>query len=476
MELRKPSVCELIYEPENLPVANRCAFRVDSGLQMLSTLSGIVRRRGLSFTLGMACALAAPSLVRADGAFADSKVILLPRSQPRRIIASSDLAGLLVSDDAGATWSWICEAAIGHFAGLFQLGPAPDETLFAITQLGLARSGDAACSWERIGDVAQRAGDVFPDPNDSKRVFVVAQLTTSDWDDPVRPDVVVVSADGGRTFGDPLYMTTEASITGVEVSRGDPQRVYLTLSGFDPAHPYIARSSDGGASWKKIDLYVQLGQRPLVLRIVAVDPEDPDTIYVRMSNGSKDALAITHDGGDTIRIAHELGDRMSAFLLRADGAIAVASADGTSFISRDGGESFEPWTDTLHMQALAEHDGTLYAVANNRLDGYALASSDDGGSSWRPLLTFDRLQGPLACGDLATTCDASWSALAPSLGRLANTGPMTSALRAAADGGKPEPTGGCSTSGAGAESLWWMLSCIALAQRGLRVTNREDMT
>ena len=438
---------------------------------MLSTRFGVALARGLSFTLALACSLAAPARARADGAFADSKVILLPRSQPQRIIASSDLAGLLVSDDDGATWSWICEAAIGHFAGLFQLGPAPDERMFAITQRGLSRSGDAGCSWERSGGAAQRASDAFPDPNDPQRVFMVAQPATSDWDDSARPDVLVVSADGGRTFGEPLYMTTAASITGVEVSRSDPQRVYLTLDAFDPAHPYIARSSDGGASWEKMDWYAPLGQRPLVLRILAVDPQDPDTIYVRMSNGSNDALAITHDGGSSVRIAHELGDRMSAFLLRSDGALAVASADGTSFISHDGGDSFEPWTDALHMQALAERDGRLYAVANNRRDGFALASSDDGGSSWRPLLTFDRLQGPLACGALAAICDASWSALAPTLGRLASTGSKTSALRAAADGG-----GGCSASGAGAESLWWVLCCIALAQRASRVTNREDMT
>jgi photosystem II stability/assembly factor-like uncharacterized protein len=444
---------------------------------MVSLRPGIVLARGLRFALVIACALSAPARARADGAFADSKMILLPRSQPQRIIASSDLAGLLVSDDAGMTWSWICEAEIGHFAGLFQLGPQPDETMFAITQLGLARSSDAGCSWERIGGVAQRAGDAFPDPSDPQRVFMVAQLAPSDWDDPVRPDVVVVSADGGKTFGEALYMTTAASITGVEVSRSDPRRVYLTLSGFDPAHPYIARSNDGGASWNKTDLFVQLGQRPLVLRIVAIDPQDPDTIYVRMSNGSKDALAITRDGGSTIHIAHELEDRMSAFLLRSDGAIVAASADGTSVISRDGGESFEPWSEALHMQALAERDGMLYAVANNRLDGFALASSRDGGRSWRPMLTFDQLRGPPACGDVAATCDASWSSLAPSLSALANTGRMTSALRApAADGGVTRGAGGCRASGAGSESLWWLLSGIALAHRSSRIRKREDMT
>jgi hypothetical protein len=432
---------------------------------MISLRSGVELVRGLRLALGVACALSLPALARADGAFADSKMILLPRSQPQRIIASSDLAGLLVSDDAGATWSWICEAEIGHFAGLFQLGPAPDETLFAITQLGLARSSDTGCTWQRIGGAAQRAGDTFPDANDQQRVFMVAQLAPSDWDDPVRPDVLVASDDGGKTFGEPLYMTTAASITGVEVARSDPERVYLTLSGFDPAHPYIARSNDGGASWYKTDLFVQLGQRPLVLRIVAVDPQDPDTIYVRMSNGSKDALAITRDGGSTIHIAYELDDRMSAFLLRSDGAVIVASAGGTSFISRDGA-SFEPWSDALHMQALAERDGTLYAVANNRLDGVVIASSDDAGSSWRPRLTFDQLRGPLACGDVPATCSASWSSLAPSLGALADTGRMTSALRVA-DGraGQRAAAGGCSASGAGAESWWWWLSVIALAPR-----------
>jgi hypothetical protein len=85
--------------------------------------------------LGCLANAAHPQLVAANGAFADSKVILLPKARPEQIIASTDVSGLVISNDAGKTWSWLCEDAIGSFPALFQLGAAPDERLYAITRL-----------------------------------------------------------------------------------------------------------------------------------------------------------------------------------------------------------------------------------------------------------------------------------------------------------------------------------------------------
>jgi hypothetical protein len=63
-----------------------------------------------------ACVDAARCLPRqpaqANGAFPDSMGILLPVDQPNVIIATTNF-GLLVSEDAGATFGWICEEAIG---------------------------------------------------------------------------------------------------------------------------------------------------------------------------------------------------------------------------------------------------------------------------------------------------------------------------------------------------------------------------
>lgn len=355
-----------------------------------------------------------PAALLADGAFADSQVILLPRTRPHRIIASSELGGLLISDDDGATWSWICDGAIGFFSALFQLGAPPAENIYAITRAGLATSVDAGCSWQHSADIAKRAGDVFPDPRDPKRVFAVAQVQLT-ADSPLLGDVVVESNDGGQSFGSTRYMTGSASITGVEIARSDSNMVYLTMSTFELQHPCIAHSNDGGATWTTQDLSRQLERRPYTIRILSVDPSDANTLYIRLSDGVQDSLAITHDRGTTLLVAQRLASRMTAFLLRSDGALIVAAADATSFISTDGGATFAPWSDTFHIQALAEKDGALYASASSQKDGFAVAVSTDAGESWRPLLRLPELRGPLGCSSVRDQCDAAWTQLEPSL-------------------------------------------------------------
>jgi hypothetical protein len=399
--------------------ANRACRKISgAGADRLSGANLYAPRTWTGFALSVSCFAWLPSLVLADGAFADSGAILLPRTHPHRIIASSDLSGLVVSDDDGATWSWICDASIGYFAVLFQLGPAPDENLYAITQAGLAISDDAGCTWQHAGGIAQRAGDVFPNPSDPQSVLAVAAVAVAP-ENHALSDVVAESHDGGRSFGSPMFVTSQASITGVEIARSNPSAFYLTMSSLQLQHPYIARSNDAGASWVELDLSGQLGRRPVVLRILAVDSVDANTLYIRVSDGTRDALAITRDGGETVQVALQLDSRMTAFLLRADGALVVASADATSFVSTDAGATFLPWSDAFHIQALAERDGALYATANSKVDGFAVAVSTDSGSRWRRLLQLGQLQGPSSCGEVGAKCHDAWTQLKPSLAVLA---------------------------------------------------------
>ena len=393
------------------------SFEVMTGSTAPCVIPALVGRSGVMLAAWL-CLSA--SVVHADGAFADSKVILLPRDQPRRIVLSSDVQGLLVSDDAGASFSWICENAIGRFAALFQLGPAPTQRMFAITQSGLSMSTDAGCSWQRPEGITRRAGDAFPDPTDPAHVVSIVQTTIAP-DSPQYGDAIVESHDGGASFGEPLYKTADASISGVEQAQSDPARLYFVMSSLELQHPYIGRSEDGGASWRLIDVTAQLPRRPLVLRIVAVDPENAQTLYLRMSDGQRDALVISRDGGETVRVVHQLDGDMSAFLRRTDGTLLLAGSAGQAFRSDDGATSFVPWigaTGALHIQALGERDGSLYAVTSSQLDGFAAAVSQDDGAHWRPLLRLSHLRGPMQCGELPVKCEREWTALQPSLEKL----------------------------------------------------------
>jgi hypothetical protein len=380
--------------------------------------------------------------VHANGAFADSGVILLSKAKPGRIIASSELPGLVVSEDGGASWHWICENALGVLATLYQRGAPPDERLYAITRKGLSRSSDGGCSWQLPGDIAARAGDVFADPGEPARVLIVAQ--TALGGDRVQSDVLVASNDGGDTFAAPLFATNGYSITSAESAASDPRRLYLALSSLQLQHPAIARSRNGGEQWDTLDLSLQLGRRSFIMRILAVDPHDPERFFLRLSDGARDALAVSRDAGDHVNIVQSLPAGMSAFLRRRDGSLIIASADGSAFISHDDATSFERWPISLHLRALAEaDDGTLYAATNSKIDGFALASSRDDGASWQPLFELAQLAGPLACGDVAERCAASWQQQRSTLAALAGR-PNDDAGAIAGGTTKTEAKPGCS--------------------------------
>jgi photosystem II stability/assembly factor-like uncharacterized protein len=422
--------------------------------------------------------VAAASSARANGAFSDSKAILLPRAHPHRIVTSSDIPGLLVSDDDGVSWNWVCEDAIGRFAGLFQLGPTPDEQLYAVTQAGLSISGDAGCSWQRPDGLVKRAGDVFADPSDSQHVLSIVETTVA-MDSPLYGDVLVQSHDGGESFGPAMFSTSAASITGLEVARSDPSVIYLAMSSLQSQHPYLVRSMDAGETWRQIDLTAQLDPRPLIISILAVHPQDARTLYLRVSDGQQDALVISADGGETVHVAQRVSARMSAFLVRANGTLLLAGSDGQSFLSADGGESFGPWSSAaaqLHIEALGERNGVLYATTTSKLDGFALAASADDGAHWQPLLRLEHVRGPLACGSTSEQCQKQWAALTPSLPKL--SGPALGPQLIVRSAPQPGAASGCSVE-VGAQRVmgrdsWWLCAAVSLTcLRMIRARKRE---
>jgi hypothetical protein len=364
----------------------------------------------------VAIAGACPS-ARADGAFPDAQAVLLPVDAPHRMVVGTNF-GLLISDDDGATWGLACERDIGTLVSLYQLGPAPTDVLYAVGTDGLAVSRDGACSWQPAGGAlaGTRVLDAFPDGSDGAHLLALAAAS---GDGGAERMGLYESRDAGASFGPPLWVAPTASLlTGVEIARTAPSTVYLTgiVGGVDPksTRPFLVRSSDGGAHFDLVDETAALG--PRVLRLAAVDPTDPATLYLRAEGqvDPADALAITHDGGDHVAIALQLATRMSGFLRRADGTLLVATRDGDLYRSTDGGAHFTS-TQGPHFRGLGERDGALYAATDFLVDGFGLAV-DKGDGAWHPVLVVPRIQGPLACGSLPADCTAAWHMVEAILG------------------------------------------------------------
>jgi hypothetical protein len=373
-------------------------------------------RRALALALAGVCGAALlrarPAL--ANGAFPDSLQILLPADRPQQIVLGTNF-GIIISDDGGASWTWTCEQKQTVNGSVYAVGPSPRDRFFALSPLvGLAWSDDDSCSWHTAGGALDRAlaRDFFPDPSDGSHVLAIGSIPV----DGGSSYQLFESRDGGATFGDPLYTAPPAgTLIGVENALTDPKTIYLALytttETAPSLHPALVRSTDGGQTWSTRDLEPALGA--VKFRIIAVDPADPLTLYVRVSDvdGNTESVAVSRDGGATFTKVLSVGNGViTAFARLASGTVlvgAIVVTYGLGFRSTDGGATFQPWFPVPHLRALAERDGKLYAAAKNYTDGWAIGVSTDEGQTFQPLARYDQVRAIRACAQAAceNSCD-----------------------------------------------------------------------
>jgi len=362
-----------------------------------------------------------PLAARADGGIPGSLGILLPADQPRTIGLATTF-GLILSADAGATWSWTCEQqATTSMANLYAVGPPAQasgsvgDRFYALSPVeGLAYSDDQSCTWTTAAGFApgSAVSDFFVDPSDPAHVLAVASARA---DGGTGSASVLASHDGGTSFGGaPLYSAPAgASIVGVEIARSDPNVIYVAVDATTAAggpSPSLARSSDGGAHWTATDLTPSLGSA--IVRILAVDPQDSALVYLRVIASGQDAVAVTRDGGGSVAVPIAFpGGQLSAFARLQSGTVLVGAllatpsggTVGTAARSSDAAASFQAWSlpDPTHLVGLAERvengHPRLYLSGKNYSDGWAVAVSDDEGLTLTPLMTYDRVKGVKAC-------------------------------------------------------------------------------
>ena len=356
--------------------------------------------------LGMA------ATARADGAFPAPEAVLVPADNPQEIFLVTNF-GVVLSEDSGASWSWSCEQDANALGTLYQLGPAPRRRLFAVANEQVVYSDDATCSWQAAGGLlaGQAVSDLFPDPTNADRVIAVGVANTT--------SSVFESADGGATFGTMLYQPSDGdTVSSVEIARSDPGVVYVALLDQDQ-HPKLARTGDAGAHWTVTDLSADLGLG--LLRIIAVDPSDADTVLLRWSSMEGGEAARLDPRRRRERLRSRCRSRTTSprlpecptapWSLSAVVAVSPAMKAGL-FVSQDDGLTFQENDSVPGVLALAQRDGVLYAAADNFADGYALGASSDEGMTWQPIVRFDQIASIMACLQTNPQCQADCEALA----------------------------------------------------------------
>src|SRR5207248_5452586 len=270
------------------------------------------------------------------------------------------------------------------------------------------------------------------------------------------------SVDGGRTYTGPVYRTPNGNrLTGVEIARSDPNVIYATGLQDDsttPVSAFLLESVDRGVTWSAPQILdVPSGTE---VRIAAVDPADANKVYLRLLGvaAGTDGIALTSNGGQTLSPPPVFTipgpTTFSTFLVAADGTLFAGTTSSDLYAAPEGTTAFERRIGP-RARCLGQRQGSptapIYACGDGFLDGYNLGVSDDGAQTFRPVMNFTQIAGPLTCPAVSQGCAAHFATLQQTLGVVPP--PLPSG-----GGGSPPPAkSGCGSVGGDGAALAGLL-------------------
>jgi photosystem II stability/assembly factor-like uncharacterized protein len=412
------------------------------------------RARARWLALAIACALPV-SAAHANGRPPVTNGVFFGPTDPESIYVRATF-GLLISRDAGCSFRWVCEQAIGY-GGTYdpKYAVAADGTIYATTFDGLRVSRDGGCSFttataELPAGSPGRIADVWVDALDLGPTGEVWVATAESG----QPNDVYRSTDGGATFVSRGLSSPVMFWKSVAVAPGDAMRAYAAGYQLSPAPAAHLRSTtDGGQTWTPSPLTgVQVGGTPLVT-IGAVDPADPQRLFLISAavNGPEgDRLYRSTDGGATFDEVLATTQPITNVVIRDATTVLVVSGQGT-FRSTDSGATFGSPATSPKLTCLDERpDGTLIGCAPNWDPDFMAVGRSDDAAQWQKIFRFVELAGPVACPAGTPghdVCDQQvWPGLQQQFGAR---GPACGAPMdgSGTDGGDPPGSGGCCDAG-----------------------------
>jgi hypothetical protein len=261
---------------------------------------------------------------------------------------------------------------------------------------------------------------------------------------------VRASSDGGATLPKVVYRAQGGDfITGIEIARSAPATIYLTIGSGIPSLPALVRSTDGGATWKMFALGDLLPAN-VTVRLFAIDPTDPTRVFLRVSGGENDRVAVaTIDVADSLTVTTALtlmNGVITAFSRLPNGHLFVGGTVGVTpaaYLSVDNGLIFQTLSTPPTLKGASARGTTLYAVTDDMVDGFAIATSANEGRSWQPLMRYDQIEAIQSC--VAAVCQGDCAA-------RAGLGQWEEAFCAAVDTTAPPAHSDGGTDGAGESS------------------------
>jgi len=368
----------------------------------------IARRCGVPLLAASAMALGSTS-ASANGRYPNADMLIVDPGDPTHLVLRATF-GTLVSSDRGARWSWICEQAIGYVGDPAITVLANGAILHAFLS-NVTVSTPEACSFTPLPFLAEgrNAVDVTLDPVDPSHAWVLA----SGLNGALQASLLEVSP----STATPLAGAGAFVPSTIEVSRSRPERIYVV--GFNASFlATLLVSDDRGQTWSSRPI-MPAAYAALPMYLSAVDPNDPDTVYIRVDDGTSDHVLVSHDAGQSFTDVFTLEGEMLGFALSPDGSrLAVGGPGAGLWLANTADFAFAPAAAIESLRCLTWTSDRIYACAQESLDGWTVGVSTDSAQTFEPLWHVQDL-APLVCEAstaVGSTCERSWLEVSAQIG------------------------------------------------------------
>lgn len=420
---------------ENLPVVDL----------RLAVVRGGRYDRAMLRRLALACLVLAalPRGASANGRPPATSSIVFRPGDEADVIAGMTF-GLLISRDAGATWAWVCEDAVGY-SGMYdpRYVVTPGGSLFATTFNGFQVERDS-CTFNPTGNQAFASTATIGPPGTSQRVYygaarAAAQGVAADFNIYQSSDAEgqAFTATAGQPAGPVDWWQS------IAVSPVDPQLIYASGyvyvsvdgSAAKQRQPVFYRTDNGGASWTSlpIDPSTVTVMANSTIDIIGIAPDGH--VYIRVElddNVMSDSLYRSDDLGASWHKINHKATAITAFVVRAaknslghhdliDGTVSAAGE-----ISHDDGATWTTLASSPFMNCLVENAaGELWACTQNYVvmgigdDAGIMKTTDPEAGPWTAVMRYQDLKDAESCAagtPQQTRCVPSWCAVCLQLG------------------------------------------------------------
>ena len=209
------------------------------------------------------------------GLIGEAIVLRIDPINPSTLYAGSLYHGIFKSTDKGQHWTEINNGVADSGVRSLAVDPKNNSIVYACTYGGLLKSGDAGESWKSInnGLINNACGALAIDPQNSLTVY------TTGWE-----GRVYKSIDGGANWM-PKGQERMSLSYALTIDPHNTSTIYTGSFG------YVFKSIDGGETWKRIVLNEAVGVRAIV-----IDPQNTSVVYVAAGDIFKSI-----DGGENWR-------------------------------------------------------------------------------------------------------------------------------------------------------------------------------